>query len=1162
MFLFIFSSLGVLRAQLPNACVPDIWYNDEEYITNVSFNTINNSSSYIYSNSYVNYTGISTNVTQGSQYTLSVSIYSEYGDDMLYAYFDWNGNGVLNDAGEVYQLTGGSGYGSLTYTQNIIIPNTSVTGPIRMRVIVSYDDYNYNGPCYDALYGEVEDYTVNIVPSTNCVAPVSGGTVVAETETCIGMNFNLFATGASNGVGIDYQWQTSTTGAAPWTDIPGATSVNATTSQNVGNYYRLRTVCTFANDTAYSNIAFIDAVNCYLMGSTTSVNGCSGVIFDSGGPNGPYDNYENFNLVITPNPGNFATLTFTEFDVEEDYDYLYIYDGTNIPANLIDEFSGSNAPTYIVATNDNGILSLRFSSDVLSVYNGFRAVIGCIPMPAEDIAIVSIDNPKLSACSFGNSIELTIKNNGTDTLVTAEFIVNTAGMVQNVSWTGSLPPFQTQQIILPGNFFFNDGDSLYIEATLPNGVVDPTPANNFKGTRHYLALQGVYKIGYGVTNSDTIATIPLAIERLEQRGICGDVFFDIEPGTYTDRYIINQYNGWNSGDKVIFRSETQNANDVILQATASSSSTNYVFRINGADGIGFQHVTLKSGGTSYRNIIDITNGAHEFYADNCKFIGDSSTSSLSNINDLALIKSSGNTIDNASVITNNEFIGGSRAIYFNSNSTGFESGHQISNNSFYKYFHYGVTLEKAVDPVISQNTFENKVSTNTSAVAAIYVSGNSSAGLIDANKIITRNPGSGISLSNVKGSVNPFTVTNNFIYVVDTTTANGVSGIRLENSNSSYILIANNSISIENKLTANAGILVTDGLNVTLLNNNIGSFKAAPAIRVDKAYSLVTSNNNNIYSAEGTHSTYAGTSFNNLAAWVAATNQDAASVSVNPGFNGTDLHTCVIDLNAAGAPIANLSVDIDGEVRGTNPDIGADEFMGDVSELIGEDEYLICANSSVTLGNAPINGVSYSWASGETTSEITVNTPGQYIVTATTACGTFIDTVLVNIKPATVADFSIANGVGLAVSLANNSTNALGYSWDFGDGNSSTEFEPTHIYTQGGNYVIQLTVYGECDTVTTTQVYNAEALSTEDVVNIGVKLFPNPATDNVTLTFDADLSNSSLKVYDVTGKVVYITSTESAMNTIVIPVSNLNTGIYTIQMTSKEVNHSLKFVKK
>src|SRR5690606_1948946 len=124
-FLFIFSSLGVLRAQLPNACVPDIWYNDEEYITNVSFNTINNSSSYIYSNSYVNYTGISTNVTQGSQYTLSVSIYSEYGDDMLYAYFDWNGNGVLNDAGEVYQLTGGSGYGSLTYTQNIIIPNTS-----------------------------------------------------------------------------------------------------------------------------------------------------------------------------------------------------------------------------------------------------------------------------------------------------------------------------------------------------------------------------------------------------------------------------------------------------------------------------------------------------------------------------------------------------------------------------------------------------------------------------------------------------------------------------------------------------------------------------------------------------------------------------------------------------------------------------------------------------------------------------------------------------------------------------------------------------------------------------------------------------------------------------------------------------------------------------
>lgn len=1161
-FLLIFTSLGALRAQLPSACLPSTWYNDDEYITNVTFNTINNSSTFSYSNTYLDYTSISTNVFQGSIYTLSVSMQTVYGDNMLIAYFDWNGNGVLNDPGEEYQLTMSSPSGNLNYTQNITVPNTSVTGPIRMRIFLSYDDYSTHGPCHNPDYGEIEDYTIIISPNTNCVAPVDGGTIIADSESCIGLSFNLNASGVTSGIGIDYQWQISNTGVGNWTDISGATSVISSVSQTVGNYYRLRTVCTLANDTAYSDIAFIDAVNCYLMGSTTSINGCSGVIFDSGGPNGPYDNYENFNLVITPNPGNYATLTFTEFDVEEDYDYLYIYDGTNIPANLIDDFSGSNAPTYIVATNDDGIISLRFTSDVLYVFNGFRAVIGCIPKPAEDIAIVSIDKPMKSSCSFGNDIELTIQNKGTDTLITAEFLINTGGISQNVSWTGSVPPFQSQQITLPGTYYFNDGDSLYIEASLPNGILDPTPANNFKGIRHYLALQGVYKIGYGVTNTDTIATIQLAIERLEQRGICGDVYFDIEPGTYTDRYVINQFYGWDSGNKVIFRSESQNANDVILQATATTSATNYVFRLNGADGIGFQHVTLKSGGTSYRSIIDITNGAHEFSADNCKFIGDSTITSLSNTNDLALIKSSGNTLDNASTITNNEFVGGSRAIYFNSVSSDFEKGHNISNNIFSKYFHYGVTLDKSLNPVISNNTFENKVSTNTSAVAAIYVSNNSSSGKIEANNIITRNPGSGIYINNVKGAANPFTVNNNFIYVVDTTSTSGVSGIRLENGNSNNILIANNSISIENKLATNAGVLITDGLDVTLLNNNIGSFKAAPAVRFDKVYSLTTSNNNNIYSAVGTHSTYAGTSYNDLAAWTLATNQDAASLSVNPGFNGTDLHTCVIDLNGAGAPIANLTVDIDGDVRGTNPDIGADEFLGDVNDLLVNNEYSICANSNVTIGNAAMNGVSYSWSSGETTSEITVNTAGQYIVTATTSCGIVSDTVLVDIKPAAVADFSIATEVGLAVSFDNNSTNALAYSWNFGDGNSSTEFEPTHIYSEGGNYVIQLTVYGECDTVTTTKVYNAIALSTEEVGTLGVKLFPNPATDNVTLTFDADLSNSSLKVYDVTGKVVYTTTIESSLNTIVLPVSNLNTGIYTIQINSKEVNHSLKFVKK
>ncbi len=45
----------------------------------------------------------------------------------------------------------------------------------------------------------------------------------------------------------------------------------------------------------------------------------------------------------------------------------------------------------------------------------------------------------------------------------------------------------------------------------------------------------------------------------------------------------------------------------------------------------------------------------------------------------------------------------------------------------------------------------------------------------------------------------------------------------------------------------------------------------------------------------------------------------------------------------------------------------------------------------------------------------------------------------------------------LTVSFTNYSTGATGYSWDFGDGNSSTEENPTHTYSEAGTYDIVLT---------------------------------------------------------------------------------------------------------
>ena len=47
------------------------------------------------------------------------------------------------------------------------------------------------------------------------------------------------------------------------------------------------------------------------------------------------------------------------------------------------------------------------------------------------------------------------------------------------------------------------------------------------------------------------------------------------------------------------------------------------------------------------------------------------------------------------------------------------------------------------------------------------------------------------------------------------------------------------------------------------------------------------------------------------------------------------------------------------------------------------------------------------------------------------------------------------------VTFTNSSLNATTFSWDFGDGESSTDENPTHLYAEGGNYNVSLTANGE-----------------------------------------------------------------------------------------------------
>ncbi|WP_394666238.1 reprolysin-like metallopeptidase [uncultured Chryseobacterium sp.] len=134
----------------------------DERIGNVTFGSINNTSTG--TAGYENFTSVSTNVTRGSAYSLSITpVWTSTKYNEAYAvYIDYNGDGDFADSGELaWSKTGST---TSPVTGSITIPSTATVGATRMRVMMQYSSVPTSS-CGTYTYGQVEDYTLNIVSS-------------------------------------------------------------------------------------------------------------------------------------------------------------------------------------------------------------------------------------------------------------------------------------------------------------------------------------------------------------------------------------------------------------------------------------------------------------------------------------------------------------------------------------------------------------------------------------------------------------------------------------------------------------------------------------------------------------------------------------------------------------------------------------------------------------------------------------------------------------------------------------------------------------------------------------------------------------------------------------------------------------------------------------
>lgn len=129
-----------------------------------------------------------------------------------------------------------------------------------------------------------------------------------------------------------------------------------------------------------------------------SSSACSGNFYDSGGSGGNYANNQTFVYTICPSvAGNYVSINFSAFNLENNWDFLYVYNGNSIAAPLIGTYTGGTSPGIITASLPGGCLTFRFTSDGSTVASGWAATISCVTTPPP--APIIMTNGSTTACS-------------------------------------------------------------------------------------------------------------------------------------------------------------------------------------------------------------------------------------------------------------------------------------------------------------------------------------------------------------------------------------------------------------------------------------------------------------------------------------------------------------------------------------------------------------------------------------------------------------------------------------------------------------------------------------------------------------------------------------------------------------------------------------------
>jgi PKD repeat protein len=222
----------------------------------------------------------------------------------------------------------------------------------------------------------------------------------------------------------------------------------------------------------------------------------------------------------------------------------------------------------------------------------------------------------------------------------------------------------------------------------------------------------------------------------------------------------------------------------------------------------------------------------------------------------------------------------------------------------------------------------------------------------------------------------------------------------------------------------------------------------------------------------------------------------------------------------------------------------------------------ICEDTNITFTNSSSNQTNNYWefvgASPSNSTDInptlTYAASGTYPVRliVSNALGQETVDMMVIVGEAPNADYSyLVNNA--TVQFTYNGASGNSVLWQFGDGTTSNEINPSHTYNTAGNYTVLQLSTNDCGQDIATQVVNIIIVSTKDIDVLGTRVYPNPSDGPVTITLanQSQIGVVTFEIFDVLGRL--ITSRENDIADIyTIDLAHLLPATYMLRITNND----------